>query len=241
MSIIQQISLSQFTTKELQKTATVLPSIVNELAETHPYIARNVSHISNAVDILVDIDNTIRGSELSDVIDSDDDELDSLLPLCKDHLETAVKSIKYYPLPAAASVELLKLWNKRDQKELVHGGYSSQGKEVTALLKDIFHPSQDENRAASGVEPMLLDVKASFESLQKNLEARLNEGNFPSTQKEQKKILRYRLDLLLSYIDGNVTDGINEFEAVKTPVNELITEMMSEYRSRVTRKANKSK
>lgn len=240
MSSINPISLSQLSTKELQKTATVLPSILEQLAEKHAYIARNVSCINEAVDILVDIDNTPRGSELSEIIEADDGMLDAVLPLCKDHLESAAKLIKYYPVQGEASQELLKLWEKRDQKALLHGGYTAQGKEMTALLKDIFDPSQDENRAASGAEPMLNDAKNYYESLQRNLEARLNEEKLPSTQKEQKKILRYRLDLLLSYIEGNVTDGIKDFESIKTPVNELITEVMSEYRSRVTRKANKS-
>jgi hypothetical protein len=236
MEKIQPVSLSQFTTGELQKTSTHLTSLVEPYIEFHPFIARQVNNLIGAVDILVDIDRTVLASEHTDDIQADDGDIDTLIPMIWDNLKNSVEAKSFFSEKGEASEILIKFFENRDRKELIYGGFTNQGKEITALLKDVFDPSMDANRVASGVEPMLLLLERKFDSLNANLEARLKEGNMPSTQKEQKKILRYRLDNLLTHIDVNIVDGVEGFESLRTPVNELITVIMSEYRARVTRK-----
>lgn len=96
----------------------------------------------------------------------------------------------------------------------------------------------DSVREVSGTAPMWSALDSLNNSLREQLELRLNEGNLPTTTREQRKILTYRINNLLTYIGSNITDGIDGFSDVQTPINELITDVMSVMRSRRTRKAN---
>jgi len=240
MNVIEPLSLSKLPTGLLQNASTRLVSIVEPLEPNHPVIARQSSEIKSAAGMLVEIDRTPRASDVTGTINADDGDIDSLLPMIINNLESSIEMKQFNKEKGEAAETQLKLIDQRDRKALLHGGFVDQGKELTSLLADILDPSNDESRIASGIDQMVQLVNTKFESLQINLERRLNEGNLKSTTTEQKKILRYRMDRLLAYIDVNVVDNVEGFEAVKTPVNELITEIMGLYRAKVTRKENKN-
>ncbi len=237
-NVIESLSVSRLTTSELIDTSSQLISITQTLAEQHAFIARQSSALDLSIGALVDIERTPLGSDRTEMINSDDAQQDMLVALIEDHLEAGAKTEAFFPEKASACKVLLSFYGNRDRETLMRGSLRDQGVEMRALLADLLDPSQDENRTASGCEPMIQKLNEVFLSLQKNREARNNEGNLPTSTTEQKRILRYRIDKLLSFIDVNIIDGIEGFDTVKTPVNELITEVMSEYRARVTRKAN---
>ncbi len=240
MNAIEPLSLSKLGTGLLQSTSTRLASIVAPLELNHPVISRQVSEIKTAVGMLVEIDRTPRASDVTETINADDNDIDSLLPMIINNLESSIEMKQFNVKKGEAAEAQLKLIEQRDRKALISGGFVDQGNELTTLLTDMFEPSNDESRIASGIDQMIQLVKTKFESLQINLERRLNEGKQVTSTAEQKKILRYRLDRLLAYIDVNVVDQVDGFDAVKTPVNELIAEVMGQYRASVTRKANKN-
>lgn len=239
MEVISPISLSCLNVKELSRTGNTLISILEPLM-VDEYIARQVHQISEAMNILMEIKSTPQGSELTDEIHEVDHDVDELLPICEDDLKSSISKKRFFPAKGEAAERLLKLFDMRDRRTLMHGGYTDQGNEIRILFKDLFSPEYDADRLASEASPIFDTLKERFEKLSELLEARLNEGNLPSTQKEQKGILRYRIETLLTYLDSNIYDEITGFDAVSTPVNELVKDIMAEYKARITRKMNQA-
>jgi len=240
MEVIPKLSLSQFTVSELLKTAKSSLTITEPLLETYPIITRQVDPISASVMRVTDIDNSEQKSDRTEVIQELDGTVDELIPLCVADLKSNIKKRRYNPVCADSSELVLNMFDKRDHHQLYYGGYSNQGRELSALIAELFAPENDEHRENSGIADLLNHLKESYEALQTELEARLNEGNLDSTLKEEKQILRYRLEKLFHVIDVNIVDAVDGFPEIHTPISELITSVMGEYRARVTRKANKS-
>ncbi len=238
MNTIQSISLSQFQTSELIQTGTSSLFIAQPLAETHPHIARQTMAIKTALDTLIEIDNTSQKSEHSAPIKELDNNVDELLPLIVSDLESNVKKKRFYRVRAESSEVILNLFAKRDRQKLYYGGYTSQGREISALFSELFSPEFEMHRANSGIGDLFDALKENFDELTIKLDARLHEGNLITSTKEAKGMLRYRLETLFTYVDANILDKVDGFESLETPMNELVSRMMSEYRARITRKEN---
>lgn len=239
MNTVKKIALSRLNPVELSHTGTLLCSFMEPLL-SDAHVSRQVHAITDALNELMKIANTPQGSELTDEIHDEDHEVDELLLICLDDLESSISKKRFFPMKAEAAAALKVLFDKRDRKKLLFGGYTDQGNEIRSLFSELFSEPFKTYREESGAAPIFNELKARFARLSELLEARLNEGKLPTTSKEQRGILRYRLGKLLSYIDVNIFDDIAGFADVKTPVNELITDIMSQYRARMTRKENKT-
>ncbi len=231
--------LSKLTPTELHFTAQHLLSMVKTFIPEHPFIARQVIYLEQSLKNLLKINSMSRKSDYTKIIKELDTKIDAVLPLILMTLENNLKAEHYFPSKAKASKELLTLCKMRNRRQLLHGGYTSQASEITSLLKSIMAPSQDLNRIESGIDLMVQQLKETFEALQKSQIARLKEESYPTTQKEQGDILCFRLDNLLTYINANIIDEVEQFEKLKIPVNELITDVMSRVRSRYTKESHK--
>jgi hypothetical protein len=233
MNVIDPVSLSQLNSGEMIDTSSQLVSIVKPLTKNHDYIARQVFQIKASLKALVSIERTPGESEPTDPISGDDNDLDMLIALIWETLESGEKSGEFFRAKAIACQELLKFFKKRNREVLLRGSFSDQRVEVSALLSDLLHDSQALNRTASRVGGMIFRLAEIFEAQQDHPDDRNSDDNLPSTKREEKKILRYRLEKLLAFVDVNIVDKVDGFEAVKSPVNEVINGIMSGYRARV--------
>ena len=238
MNHLKALSLSQLTTSELLSGSKNIVAITESLMATDPYISRQVGGLNGAITSLADIDNEERTNEHTQAIRTLDAEVDILLPLIEDDLKGTIKKAVFNPDSALSAEALLLLFNKRDRTKLIYGSYVDQGREINALFAELFAPEYATHLSIAGIEPMTSKLNSTYSQLQGLLNERLNQGNFETTQKEQKRVLRYRLDKLLSYLEANVHDNIDGFSVIETPVNELITDIMADYRARQTRKEN---
>lgn len=238
MNTIEPLSLTRFTTNELVKTGKGVADLAEQLAATSPFIARNVSAIKATLATIAEIDNKDPKKSHTDEIVELDRKLDALLPVTEGALLSNVKSADFFPEKGAASAVIIAAFEKRDRQALFHGSYSAQGREMSALLQEIYAEENAQHRTDSGCAPQLDALNDTFTRLNVLINERRSEGNLPSTLKEQKSILRYRVERLLSYIDANILDEVEGFAEIKTPMNQLVTEIMSEYRARMTRKKN---
>ncbi len=237
MNAIKTISLSRLTVNELSRTGTSLTSITESLM-TDAYIARQVHEITGSLSTVRKIKSTDLASGFTDGIHDTDHDVDELLPMIEDDLKSSVNKKRFFKAKGESAERILKLIALRDRKKLFYGGYTDQGEEIRTLFSDLFSPEYDAHREASGAAPLFDTLKERFTTLSELLQARLDEDSMPSTQREQKRILRYRIEKLISYIDTNIVDKVEGFEAIHTPLNELITDVMGEYKARVTRKEN---
>lgn len=238
MNTVDAISVSRLSTNELVKCAKGIDSIVEHLLEESGFIKRNTEVIKNSLVEIANIDNRELTKEETEEITALDDKLDTLLPITQNALESNVNSGDFFPEKADASEAFLNAYAKRNRKDLFYGSYSAQGREVSALIQEIFAPENDQNRLNSGCVPYFDAINDIFSQLNTLLDKRRRRGNLPTTLKEQKGILRYRIERIISYVDANILDNVEGFSALQTPLNELITEVMAEYKARMTRKKN---
>ncbi len=239
MNNVKPISLSQYTTSELLKSGKSLNSITESLTLTHEFVARQRAGIAEAIAKLAQVDNEERTQEHTEEIQSLDASVDMLVPLIEDDLQGTINKAAFRPGPAKSAAAILPLFAKRDRKKMIHGGYADQGRELGALFSELFSEPFAEHLKVSAIAPMAEKLRSDFNQLQLLLNDRLSKGNFETTQKEQKIALRYRMENLLSHIDVNILDGVEGFAEIQTPVNELITSSMADYKARITRKENR--
>ncbi len=239
MNSLKQISLSRLNTEELLKTARSISAITKSILEQSNYIARNCFIVNQTLQNVAVIDSTEQKKESTKGIQELDTRFDNLLLVIEDDLKSSVRKHEFYPTKAAAAEDLIALFAKRDRNKLFFGSYGAQGREMEALKKELYAPEYDQRRADSGIGDLFDALLVTFDELSTLLNIRLNEGNLKMTLRDAKTILRYRLEAMLSYIDVNITDNATGFKALETPLNELITEVMADYKKRVTRKENK--
>ncbi|MGM0443694.1 MAG: hypothetical protein ACQEQV_05850 [Fibrobacterota bacterium] len=237
MNHLKEIALSRLTTGEVRQTASRMISVVDPLM-SDAYVARQTQAVQDALDMLIRIDNTPAGSDLTDAIHRADDEVDRLLPLIESHLENSAGMGEFMPQQGDAAQVLLQLFEKRDRRKMIYGSYNDQSNEVESLFAELFADEYAQERTDSGIEALLTRLKASYEERNRLLEARLREDDIPTTTREQKQIIRYRLDALLHFLDTNIVDEIEGYPALAAPINELITDIMAQYRARLTRLEN---
>lgn len=238
MNTTTPIALTMLNANLLGRTSTSLVSIVNSLATDHPFIARQVQGITTAQETIHGLKSTTQESEHTVEIHEIDAEIDAVLPVIEDDLESSSNKKMFFRAKGESAEKLLDLWKLRDRRKLIYGGYADQGEEIRILLKDVFDPAMDADRTASGSEPLFIYLKEKFARLNELLELRLTRGNSETTQREQRKIMHYRIDKLIAYIDANILDNVEGFADIQTPINELFTEVMAQYKAEKTRKEN---
>ncbi|MGM0462240.1 MAG: hypothetical protein ACQEQ4_07465 [Fibrobacterota bacterium] len=237
MKTVPSLSVSRLNAGELNQTTSALTSILAPV-RSDLFVDRQLQAIEEADQILAQVESTPRGSELTEEINRIDGSIDELLPMIESDLELSVAKAEFFPQQADAAEVLLNLFELRNRKDLIHGGYADQGHQIRRLLADLFAPENEAHRTASGAEPLLNRLKKEFEHLQDLLEARRNEDELPSTQRRQRRILRSRLQFLIPYVEANIMDGTEGFAEVHVPLSDLFTDVMSQYRARRTRREN---
>ncbi len=237
MNTIVSLSLSKLSTGEVHHTVSALSSILDGL-RGDPHIERQLLPIEQANRFAQEIMQAPKASSKTDVINSTDDELDSLLPVIVNSLEVAVAQSAFFPEKADAAERLLTRIALCDKQKLFYGGYGDQAAQLENLLGDLLGETFAAALALSGIAPLVNHLQELHKTLQQLLTERLQEEKLSSNRREQRKIINYRLDKLIAYLDANITDKVDGFPAVQEPVNELFTEVMALYKGRMTRKAN---
>ncbi len=184
-----------------------------------PFVVRQRDGIADAIAKLAQVDNEERTQEHTEEIQSLDASVDMLVPLIEDDLKGTVRKAAFKPAPAKSAKAILGLFAKRDRKKMIYGSYADQGRELGAIFAELFSEPFAEHLNISGIAPMAEKLLADYTELHKLLDDRHNKGNFSTTLKEQKQVLRYRMDKLLSHIDVNIFDEVEGCAALETMMN----------------------
>lgn len=237
MNNIHDLSLSKLNSLNLRTFCGKLIELIAQITAADQFLARQVMVLDKALKVVVDIDNTPLGSNETPEIKATDAVFDKLLVNCRDALNLNVEMNEPGTPKHDSSKALLALLSKRTSA-LYYGGYAAQGSEFESLAAELFLPVNDKSRKDSELDPFFEKLKTTYAKLKQLLTARLSEGNLPTTLKDQKEVLRFRVNAILTHIDTEIEDKVPGVLAVQTPINELITEIMGHHRSAETRKAN---
>jgi ATP-dependent protease HslVU (ClpYQ) peptidase subunit len=91
-----------------------------------------------------------------------------------------------------------------------------------------------------GLKDSFTALKNAREQLISLSDARRRKNQPDTTLTQQHDEMRHRLEVALVVADANCSDAVAGYESLADPPNELITEVMSRYRARMTRAKNRS-
>ncbi len=238
MNTLDRISYSRLSGSQLERMATTALSLLASLDD--PYIARQHAALVAALGMHREIRGSSAQSQYTPQINAADDMVDQLVPMLEETLKTAVSQRMFMAERAASAELLIGVMQQCDRQKLLYGGYSDQGAELAVLFQKLFAPENDSHLLTAGVMPICTALKKHAEELQALREARLSEESIGTTTREQRAIIRYRLEVLFTYVDSNIADEVAEFIALALPFGELISEVMTEYKASVTRKSKQN-
>lgn len=231
MNKLQKLHFAQLTHAELIHLSNNFLTTLAPLAKQCTFTQRNCRAIQQIRETIYRIETCAPPSEHSEEKRIIAAQIDKLLVTCRDTLRSNAQLETFMPAKAAASAVLYTTFQKRPSS-LYHGGYVNQEEEIAKLLEELFDPIHDQNRAESGISLIFNTLRDTYDELLRITMEKVDKEKPASTITEQLALLRYRMEKLHSFIDGNCYDGIPAYVALEGPLNEYIAEAMKSCRSR---------
>lgn len=235
MNKLQKIPFTQLTRNELITLCGHFVSTLKPLYEVCPFTKRNCQAIEHTIQSIDTIEGYRHPAELIEEKRIIDAQMDKLLITCRDSLRSNAQLEAFMPEKAAASAVLYNIFEKRPNT-LYHGGYAAQEGEVQKLFAELFDPINDENREQSGISLIFNTLRDTFDALLQTKVDPLSREKPSATINDQLALLRYRLEKLHSFIDGNCFDEIPEYLALESTLNATIQLTMTGHHSHKARK-----
>lgn len=228
MNRLQKVPFTQLKRSELLYLSNGIIKTLEELYDSCSYIKRNCEAIKAIHDKIHAIEFGRGPSERVEEKRVVDAQMDKLLITCRDTLRSNAQLEAFMPEKAAASAILLNIFDKRPSS-LYHGSYDNQESQVRKLFAELFDPINDENREQSGISLLFNTLRDTFEPY---LQAKVDvygEKKESSTVNEQLALLRYRLEKVYSFMDGNCFDEILPYVALESDLNANIQFTMARH------------
>lgn len=240
MNLLKPVSQSQFSTTLLQFFAMKTMGLIAPLTESDAYLQNQKVAIEGATSAIDTLLAHSKVNEKTAELAEEDDVQDEILIGIRDYLKGIIGLRQFDAVKADASEKILQKMNSYGA-DLLYGGYEKQAALVPSFLNSMKEPLFATAIELVGIGHLIEGLTTSHDKVTVLYQEKLKATVKPdTTMREEKKIIRYRLDLLLSYIEGNLADGVSAFTALEDPMNELITDVMSQYRAQQTRKENKA-
>lgn len=239
MNRLKPLSLSQLTVSQLRNIAIQTMLITKTLVETDPHIKKQHEVMTKSSDTIDQIYTHSKVNEKTEELDQADNVQDDVLTGIRDYAKGLI-SLKRFNTDTAEAAEKIVNHMESYGPELFYGGYKKQSDLVPTFVKAMrneeFAPLVETAGISHLIDGLDISSKRVIELYQEKLQASTKPD---STLTEEKKVLRYRINGLLTYLDLNITDGVEAFVPMETPLNELITDAMTEIRAKQTRKESK--
>ncbi len=235
MSSLKSLPSSLLTTSQLKNIAIQTMKLTESFIESNDFI--NDQHVAMGKSITM-IDKIHAYSQVNKKTEDftrADDVLDDVLTGIRDYLKGAV-SLRRFDQNKGDAAERIIHHMESYGKELFYGSYDKQADLVPSFVKSVREQYAEDLETA--VMAHLIDgLSLASEAVINLYNEKLGAQKKPeSTMADEKKVIRYRIDGLLSYLDVRITDAIEAYVPLQETLNELITEVMTHVRANQTRK-----
>lgn len=236
MNKLKPLSQSLLSASQLQRIATQTMIITQPLVESDPFIKKQheeLTESSNNIDKIYAYSSINKKTE--ELLEADD-MMDNIITGIRDYLKGLISLHLFEPAKASAAETILEHMDSYGPK-LFYGGYEKQAALIPAFVKSVKDEEFAPMLTTAGIAHLIDGLDLSSQKVIRLYQEKLQASQRPdSTMAEEKKILRYRINGLLSYLDVNIVDQVDAFVPMETPLNELITDVMGQLRAKQTRK-----
>ncbi len=235
MKQLKQLSHSRLTTTQLQFFSLKAMGLIAPLLEKSPFLTRQHSELKDSTDAIESLTGVSRKKDITEELALADDDQDSILTAIRETCKAKVAASFFDKEGAEAGGRVLDVMDDFG-KGLIYGSYEKQASTIPAFITRMAEPQNSEDAQGADVLSFITALEPAHSKFKELYNQKLKESVAPitSVKKESQKI-RYRLDALLPFIDAQITDSVEEFTALKGPMNQLISEVMSQVRARKTR------
>jgi len=238
MKQLKQLSHSRLTTSQLQFFSLQAMGLIAPLLEKSPFLSRQHDELQGSIDSIESLTGLSRKESGTEELSEADNYQDQILMAIRDTCKAKAAAEWHNKAAAESGIIVLSIMNEFG-KDLIYGNYDQQSVAVPSFIKKMTEIENVEHAQKTETSNFIAALKPAHETFKDLYTKKLIGTESPVTSiTEEKKNLRYRLDGLLSYLDVQIADGVEEYSAVKTPMNQLITEVMSQVKANLTRNEN---
>lgn len=237
MSSLKALPSSRLSTSQLKNVAIQTMKLTESLLESDDFIqdqhtAMNASIVDmDQIHAYSQVNSKTKDLAQANVV------LDDCLTGTRDYLKGAIALRRFDCIKADAAENILHHMESYG-RGLIYGGYNEQADLVPAFIKSVKELYAEDLETAVAAH-LIEGTKMAIESVIKMYGEKLESQEKPDTTMGKiKKELRYRIDGLLSNLDRRITDKKEGYVTLQEPINELITEVMTQVRAQQTRKEN---
>lgn len=238
MKQLKQLSHSQLNTQELQFFALQAMGLIAPHLENSPFAFRQHGKLLSATNNVEALTGLSRKSDSVASVGEADDVQDTILIAIRETCKAKISTAMFNANAAEAAEDILDIMGEYG-RDLIYGNYEQQSVAIPSFSAKMKVPANAEKAQKAGVKTYLDALDPAHAEFQNLLNIKLTGTETPATTvTDEKKVIRYRVDSLLSYLDVQIADGIEPYTALKEPMNILITDVMSRMKTRLTRKEN---
>ncbi len=238
MKQLKQLSHSRLTTSQLQFFSLQSMGLIAPLLKKSDFLSRQHDELKGSTDAIESLSGISRKQDITEDLSGSDTLQDQILIAIRDTCKAKAATEWFNKAGAEAGVVVLTIMNEYG-KDLIYGNYEQQSVAIPSFIAKMALIENVEFAQKSGIANFLTALTPAHASFVDLYNQKLTETAVPMTTiLKEKKNLRYRIDGLLTYLDIQIADGVEEFTDVKAPMNLLITEMMSQVRANQTRSEN---
>ncbi len=235
MKQLKQLSHSRLTTTQLQFFSLQAMGLIQPFLETSSFLSRQHTELKGSTDAIKKLTGVSYKLDITEELTAADEDQDQILIAIRETCKAKVASAFFNKNAADEGGKVLDVMDDFG-KDLIYGSYEKQCATIPAFITRMAEPKNAESAQKVGIAPFVTALAPAHAKFKDLYNQKLTETEVPTTTiKVETKKLRYRLDALLPYIDAQITDSVDEFAALKAPMNQLITEVMSQVRARKTR------
>ncbi len=238
MKQLKQLSHSRLTTSQLQFFSLQAMGLIIPLLEKSSFLSRQHDEIKGSTEAIESLTGLSRKEIGTEELTEADTHQDHILMAIRDTCKAKASAGWYNRDAAESGVTVLTIMNEFG-KDLIYGNYDQQAVAIPSFIKKMTEIENVEHAQKSGTAEFVSALTPAHNTFKDLYNQKLTATEQPlTTVTDEKKNLRYRIDGVLTYLDLQIADGVEEYSAVKAPMNLLITEVMSQVKANLTRNEN---
>lgn len=236
MRKLKSLSYSKLSTTQLHFFATSLLGIIEPIHKNDQLLQKQYTIIRKTCDAIQELLSFSKKNEKTNDLLEADALQDEVLRGIREYLKGLIALRHFNKAKAIASESILNHFRSFG-REMLYGGYDKQAALIPSFIKSIKGPDFSPIVETTGITHLIDELEQNHKKVQTLYSEKLQVKVRPNTSiKKEKRVLQYRIGLLLPYLEMNLADEIPAFAPIKTPLNELITDVMRQYQTKQTRK-----
>lgn len=236
MRILKPLSHSKLSTTQIHFFTLNLLDFIAPFREKDPLLNNQYKVLERSCDAIGTLLSLSRkNAKTKELLDTDNRQ-DQLLRGIRDYLKGLCAISQFDKERAVASEKVLKIIQSFG-RDLFYGSYTKQAALISSFIHTMREPAWHPVLESAGITHMINELEETYTRVQNIHIEKLEAAVRPNTSiKKEKRVLQYRISLLLPYLEIHLADRNEAYLALEEPLNNLITDVMKQYHAKISRK-----